>query len=86
MVQMIEMIDKDIDQIRHLQQLKECLELRLVLIGQNNSIKSEYERNEDDIVRIKTQVELNKLSALITQKTFDVRDNLKMLELEQNIA
>jgi len=77
------LIEQDLDQIREMQLLKECLELRLSLIGQNNSLKSEFEKNEDDITRIKTQVEINKLNALIVQKTFDIRDNLKMLEMEE---
>jgi hypothetical protein len=76
-------IEQDLDQIKDMQLLKECLELRLSLIGQNNSIKSEFEKNEDDITRIKTQVEINKLNSLILQKTFDIRDNLKMLEIEE---
>lgn len=76
-------IEQDLDQIKDMQLLKECLELRLSLIGQNNSLKSEFEKNEDDITRIKTQVEINKLNALIIQKTFDIRDNLKMLEVEE---
>jgi len=80
---MITNIENDLDQIRDIQLLKECLELRLSLIGQNNSLKSEYEKNEDDITRIKTQVEINKLGAVILQKTYDIRDNLKALELEQ---
>jgi hypothetical protein len=79
---MIEILNKDIDHISDLQLLKECLELRLSLIGQNNSIKSEFEKNEDDITRIKTHLELNKLNALIVQKTFDVRENLNAMELE----
>jgi len=77
------LIEQELDQIREIQLLKECLELRLSLIGQNNSLKSEFEKNEDDIIRIKTQVEINKLNALIIQKTFDIRDNLKMLEMEE---
>ena len=80
---MTDAIELEADLIRDLQLLKECLELRLSLIGQNNSLKTEFELNEDDIIRIKTKVELNKLNALIIQKTHDFRANLKMIELEQ---
>lgn len=81
----IQIFKQDINQIKELNALKECLELRLALIGQNNSTKSEYEKNEDDIIRIKTQTEINKLKSIIVQKTFDVRDNLKSIEIEQSI-
>jgi hypothetical protein len=80
---MTDAVELEADLIRDLQLLKECLELRLSLIGQNNSLKTEFELNEDDIIRIKTKVELNKLNALIIQKTHDFRANLKMTELEQ---
>jgi hypothetical protein len=80
---MKEIIENDLNIIRDTQLIKECLELRLSLIGQNNSLKSEYEKNEDDIIRIKTQIEVNRLNGVIIQKTYDVRDNLKALEIEQ---
>ncbi len=80
---MNEPFEQDIHLIRDLQLLKECLELRLSLIGQNNSLKTEFELNEDDITRIKTQIEIAKLNALIDQKTFDVIHSVKMAEVEQ---
>lgn len=80
---MIETLEQDIYLIRDLQLLKECLELRLSLIGQNNSTKTEFELNEDDITRIKTQIEIAKLNALIDQKTFDAIHSVKMAEVDQ---
>jgi len=77
-------IERDLMAICNLQYVKECLELRLALIGQNNSLKSEFEKNEDDILRVKTQIEIDKFQSIIVQKTFDMNDNFKMLELEYN--
>lgn len=77
-------IEYDLKQISNIQLLLECLELRLALLGQNNSVKTEFEKNEDDILMIKTQIEINKYNAIVTQKSFDVIDNLKMLEIESN--
>lgn len=76
-------IELQAEEIRYLQLLKEYLELRLSLIGQNNSLKTEFELNEDDISKVKTQIEIGKLNALIVQKTHDFRADLKMIELEQ---
>ena len=75
-------IENDLNYVHQIQQYVECLELRLTLIRQNNSLKTEYEKNEDDILLIKTQMEISKYKAIVHQRSFDIIDNLKMLELE----
>lgn len=83
---MVQTINIELDQIGDLQLLKECLELRLALIGENNSNKSEYQKNEDDILVIKTKVEIKKLQAVIDQKSYDVIENIRMFELETKMT
>ena len=83
---MVQTINIELDQIGDLQLLKECLELRLALIGQNNSNKSEYQKNEDDILVIKTKIEIKKLQAVIDQKIYDVIENIRMFELETKMT
>lgn len=83
---MVQTINIELDQIGVLQLLKECLELRLALIGQNNSNKSEYQKNEDDILVIKTKVEIKKLQEVIDQKSYDVIENIRMFELETKMT
>jgi hypothetical protein len=77
-------IENDLNYLNQIQQYVECLELRLALIGQNKSCKTEYEKNEDDILSIKTQMELSKYRAIVHQKSFDIIDNLKTLEREHH--
>jgi hypothetical protein len=71
--------------IRELRLLEECLELRLHLLNSDSVLKNEYELNENVIVRIKTEIELNKLKKVITQKTYDIQEIFKshITELEQ---
>ena len=83
---MVQTINIELDKIGDLQLLKECLELRLALIGQNNSNKSEYQKNEDDILVIKTKIEIKKLQAVIDQKIYDVIENIRMFELETKMT
>ncbi len=49
------------------QHLLSCLERRIVLIGQNANDINEYQENENEIIKIKTQVEIEKLRS-ITEK------------------
>jgi hypothetical protein len=85
MVVISSLVSDDQNAIRELRLLEECLELRLHLLNTDGAVKSEFEKNEDSIVRIKTEIELNKLKKLITQKTFDLQENFRshIIELEQ---
>jgi len=44
------------------------LELRMVLIGQNSANLSEYDINENEIIKIKTEGEIDILKRTITEK------------------
>jgi hypothetical protein len=48
--------------------LKECLEKRLYLIHLDYANKSEYEKNEIEITKIKTQGEIDVLKRVINEK------------------
>ena len=71
--------------IRELRLLEECLELRLHLLNSDSAIKNEYELNENLIIRIKTEIELNKLKNVIVQKTYDLQEIFRshIIELKQ---
>lgn len=86
MVLISSLVSDDQNAIRELRLLEECLELRLHLLNTDSALKSEYEKNEDLITRIKTEIELNKLKKVIQQKTFDLQENFRshLIELEQN--
>ena len=78
-------IEQDLTAIREMRMLEECLELRLHFLHPNNVVKSEFEKNEDAITRIKTEIEINRLKKIIIQKTHDLNDNLQIYaqELEE---
>ena len=48
--------------------LKECLEKRLFLIHQDYSNKTEYDKNDIEIIKIKTQGEIDVLRKVIFEK------------------
>jgi|688.fasta_scaffold272376_4 hypothetical protein len=57
-----EIIDNYVSQINQLQITKECYEIRLHLIKTNYATKDEYEKNEVDILKIRTLHTINKLN------------------------
>ena len=71
--------------IRELRLLEECLELRLHLLNSDSALKNESELNENLIIRIKTEIELNKLKNVIVQKTYDLQEIFRshIIELKQ---
>jgi hypothetical protein len=75
-------IENDLTAIREMRMLEECLELRLHFLHPNNMQKTEFEKNEDTITRIKTEIEINRLKKIIVQKTHDLNDNLKIYAQE----
>lgn len=77
-----DIIESDLRIIKNAQFTKECLELRLTLIKKDYALKNEYEKNELDLLRVKTEVQIEKLTAVIIQKTHDLNDAMKIFEQE----
>lgn len=77
--------------IRDSQMMKECLELRLALLKNDYSLKSEYDKNEIDIIRMKTEMQIDRLNIIILDKSKNFSDLMKIyvqeledLQNEQN--
>lgn len=72
-------INKSIEEkmviIRDIENLKECLEVRLALIGQDYAHKNEFEQNESDILRMKTEIQLNKLNLELEKQNHEFITN-----------
>lgn len=77
-----ELIEDSMRMIRDSLKTKECLELRLNLIRKDYALKSEYDKNEMDLLRLKTEMQIEKLQAIIIQKTHDLNDFLKIYSQE----
>lgn len=85
-----EIIQHELLQITSLENLKEVLQVRLSLIGRDYAKKDEFEKNEVDILKIKTQIEINKISLSINQKKEEFKETFgRLIEeldfLEKNI-
>ena len=79
-------IDFEMRSVRDSEMMKECLELRLSLIKTNYSLKTEYEKNEVDILKMKTEMQIERLQRVIIEKTKNFQDVMKIYfhELEEN--
>jgi len=82
-------IEEQMKLISDMENLKECLEVRLALLHQGNALKSEYEQNESEILRMKTEIQLNKLNDSLEEKLSEFQfkiyfyvDDLEQEELE----
>jgi hypothetical protein len=67
-------------QIFELEQLKESFMLRLHLINNNKANKSEFEKNEDDILRYETNQKIHILSNKIKAKKEEICSLYLLLE------
>lgn len=77
-----DLIEDTMRMIRDSFKTKECLELRLNLIRKDYALKSEYDKNEMDLLRLKTEMQIEKLQAIITQKKHDLNDFFKIYSQE----
>lgn len=59
---MNEIIDNHLSQLNDLKVIKECYELRLHLIKKDYAKKDEYEKNEVDLLRVKTLQTIKKIN------------------------
>ena len=76
------LVEEQMKYIRDIENLKECLELRLTLLSQEYAHKNEHERNENDILRMKTEIQLNKLNSQLKEKKEEFSDIIKIYSQE----
>lgn len=76
------LVEEQMKLIRDMENLKECLEVRLALLSQEYAHKNEYERNEIDIIRMKTEIQLNKLNSQLKEKKEEFSDTIKIYSQE----
>ena len=78
-------IEEQMNHIRDIESIKECLNVRLALLGQENAHKNEFEQNESDILRMKTEIELEKLKKRLNEKQNEFFDTFRIYvqELEE---
>lgn len=63
-----EIIEAQLKQVEASERMKECLELRLNLLGTNHSAKNEYEKNEAEILKMKTEAQIEQLKVVIEER------------------
>ena len=62
-------LENQLENILKLERLKECYELRLYHIRMGFAKKSEYEKNEIEIIELTTESEITKLDKILIQQT-----------------
>jgi len=63
-----EIIEDHLLSIAASESMKECLQLRLKLIGSDKACKSRYDINELEILKLKTEAQIDKMSVIIFDK------------------
>lgn len=72
------------DALNTAKKLHTRLELRLYLIGRNTAIKSDYEKNEDEILKIETIAKMNRINNAIDKLEAEFIAIFKHLCSKQN--
>jgi hypothetical protein len=69
-------LDIQLENILKLEKLKECFELRLYYLKTGYCKKTEYERNEVDILELTTESEITKINKKVIPMTNNYCQNL----------
>jgi hypothetical protein len=69
-------LDSQLENILKLERLKECFELRLYYLKTGYCKKTEYEKNEIDILELQTEAEITKINKSIVPMTDNFCQNL----------
>ena len=69
-------LEVQLENILKLEKLKECFELRLYYIKTEYCKKTQYERNEIDILELTTEAEISKINKSIVPMTNNFCQNL----------
>ena len=82
-------IEAQLKQVFNLEYLLECYELRLKLCKENYAEKSEFEKNEIELLIFKTKHHIRTTKRLIREWKTELNDNLKLYfqelrELKEN--
>jgi len=82
-------IETQLKQVFNLEYLLECYELRLKLCKENYAEKSEFEKNETELLIFKTKHHIGTTKRLIREWKTELNDNLKIYfqelrELKEN--
>jgi hypothetical protein len=78
-----DLLDSQTRKIFELEKLKESLMLRLHLLNQNKANKTEYEKNEDDILRYETNQRIYSITEKINLRKKEICSLFLLLESQQ---
>lgn len=79
-------IQNKLSSIASMEAYKECLMLRLHLMKSQYAYKSEYEKNEIDIVRFGTTSNINGVQEVLEQKKRELEEDINMYIEELEFA
>jgi hypothetical protein len=67
-------INDSLLKLQCMERLKECLEIRLTLCRTDYSLKNENERNEIEILTLKTDLEIQRLDGVIRKEKAELTE------------
>ncbi len=71
-----ENIELQMKSIFNLQNIKECLQLKIHLIKNAYQEKNEYEKNEIDMQRIQCEISISKINKALFEKNKELQDSM----------
>jgi hypothetical protein len=71
-----ENIELQMKTIFNLQNIKECLQLKIRLVKNYYQEKNEYEKNEIDIQRIQCEISISKINKALFDKNKELQDSM----------
>jgi hypothetical protein len=73
-----ENIELQMKSVFNLQNIQECLQLKIHLMNWDIKSKNEYERNEIDIQRIQCEMSIAKIKKVLGEKNKELQDSMQI--------
>ncbi len=73
-----ENIELQMKSMFNLQNIQECLQLKIHLMNWDLNSKNEYERNEIDIQRIQCEMSIAKIKKALAEKNKELQDSMQI--------
>jgi hypothetical protein len=73
-----ENIELQMKSIFNLQNIQECLQLKIHLMNWDFKSKNEYERNEIDIQRVQCEISIAKIKKALAEKNKELQDSMQI--------
>jgi ribosome recycling factor len=75
---MIEVIDEFNNAIFNLRNIKECYQIKLKSLKNDNHLRNDFERNDIEIEELKIKININNIDSILNKKTKEFKEYLDL--------